>query len=47
MGVLILEIGHKQTNQSVKMLKENGFYINKVSKDLSKKDRCIVSTKIK
>ena len=45
-GILILEIGHKQKNQPVKMLKKNGFYINKVSKDLSKKDRCIVSTKL-
>ena len=45
-GILILEIGHKQKNQSVKMLKKNGFYINKVSKDLSNKDRCIVSTKL-
>jgi len=45
-GKLILEIGHKQKNQTVKMLKENNFYINKISKDLSKKDRCIVSTKI-
>ena len=45
-GKLILEIGHKQKNQSIKMLKKNGFYINKISKDLSKKDRCIVSTKL-
>ena len=45
-GKLILEIGHKQTNRTVKMLKENNFYNNKISKDLSKKDRCIVSTKI-
>jgi len=46
-GRLILEIGHKQRNQTVKMLKENNFYINKISKDLSKKDRCIVCTKLK
>ena len=45
-GKLILEIGHKQKNQTVKMLKENNFYINKIAKDLSKKDRCIVSTRL-
>ena len=28
------------------MLKENGFYINKLSKDLSGRDRCIVSTNL-
>ncbi len=45
-GKLILEIGYKQKNISIKILKENGFYINKISKDLSRKDRCIVSTKL-
>ncbi len=45
-GKLIMEIGHKQRNQSLKILKNFGFYINKISKDLSGKDRCIVSTKI-
>ncbi len=45
-GKLILEIGHKQKNQTIKMLKKNNFYINKISKDLSKKDRCIISTKL-
>jgi len=45
-GKLILEIGHKQKNQTLKMLKVNGFYINKLSKDLSGKDRCIVSTNL-
>ena len=45
-GKLILEIGYKQKNISIKILKENGFYINKISKDLSGKDRCIVSTKL-
>jgi release factor glutamine methyltransferase len=33
-GKLILEIGYKQKNQSLKILNENGFYINKISKDL-------------
>ncbi len=46
-GKLILEIGYKQKNECLKMLNENGFYINKISKDLSGKDRCIASTKIK
>ena len=45
-GKLIMEIGHKQRNQSLKLLKNFGFYINKISKDLSGKDRCIVSTKL-
>ena len=45
-GNLIMEIGHKQRNQSLKLLKHFGFYINKISKDLSGKERCIVSTKL-
>ena len=45
-GKLILEIGHKQKNKSVKILKDNGFYINKISKDLSGKDRCIASSRL-
>jgi release factor glutamine methyltransferase len=45
-GKLILEIGFSQTEEVRKILKENGFYTNKVLKDYGKKDRCIVSTKI-
>ena len=45
-GKLILEVGHRQKDQCSKMLNENGYYINKISKDLSGKDRCIVSTKL-
>ena len=45
-GKLILEIGHRQKNQCSKILNENGYYINKISKDLSGKDRCIISTKL-
>ena len=45
-GKLILEIGFGQLSKSVKILKQNGFYINKVSKDLAGKSRCIISTKI-
>jgi len=45
-GKLILEVGHRQKDQCSKMLNENGYYINKISKDLSGKYRCIVSTKL-
>ena len=45
-GKLILEIGHRQKNQCLKILNKNGYYINQVSKDVSGKDRCIVSTKL-
>ncbi len=44
---LILEIGHTQKNQCLKILRENGYFINKISKDLCGKYRCIVSTKLK
>ena len=45
-GKLILEIGFSQREKTKKILKENGFYTNKVLKDYGKKDRCIISTKI-
>ena len=45
-GKLILEIGHRQKNQCLKILNENSYYINYISKDLSGKDRCIISTKL-
>ena len=45
-GKLIIEIGHKQKNQTLRILNENCFFINKISKDLSGKDRCITSTKL-
>jgi len=45
-GKLILEIGFGQLNKSMKVLRQNGFYINKVSKDLAGINRCIISTKI-
>ena len=45
-GKLILEIGYKQKKQCIKILNDNKFYINKISKDLSGKDRCIISTKL-
>jgi len=45
-GKFILEIGFNQKNKVINLLKEKGFYINSISKDLAKNDRCIVSTKI-
>tara|TARA_B100000700_G_scaffold319861_1_gene415940 strand:+ start:411 stop:1259 length:849 start_codon:yes stop_codon:yes gene_type:complete len=45
-GKLIIEIGANQKNQTIKKLKENGFYVKKICKDLAGKDRCIISTKI-
>ena len=44
-GILILEIGFGQKNKVVSLLKDNGFYINRIIRDLSNKDRCIISTK--
>ena len=45
-GKLFLEIGFDQKYKVKKILKDKGFYINKVVKDLAKNDRCIISTKI-
>ena len=45
-GIFVLEIGFDQKNKVTNILKQNGFYINSVQKDLAKNDRCIVSTKI-
>tara|TARA_B100000886_G_C20376120_1_gene471836 strand:+ start:336 stop:1181 length:846 start_codon:yes stop_codon:yes gene_type:complete len=45
-GKLILEIGFDQSIKVKKILRDRGFYINKVVKDFGKNDRCIVSTKI-
>ena len=45
-GKLIIEIGDKQLNFTKEILRRNGFYINKIVKDLAEKNRCIVSTKI-
>ena len=44
-GNLILEVGYDQIYWTSSLLKRCGFFINKISKDLSKKDRCIISTK--
>ena len=45
-GKFILEIGFDQKNKVINLLKNKGFYINSISKDLAKNDRCIISTKI-
>ena len=45
-GKFILEIGFDQKNRVVEILKKEGFYINRVQKDLAKNDRCIICTKI-
>ena len=45
-GKLILEIGFDHKYKVKKLLKDRGFYINKVLKDYANNDRCIVSTKI-
>ena len=45
-GNLIIEIGDNQKNHSVEILRKNGFYVRKICKDLSGKDRCIISKKI-
>ncbi len=45
-GKFILEIGFDQKDKVVTILKKNGFYINKIQKDLENHDRCIVCTKL-
>ena len=45
-GKLVLEIAFDQKDRVKKLLKDNGFYINKTLKDFGKNDRCIISTKI-
>ena len=45
-GKLILEIAFDQKRDVAKILTDNGFYINKILKDLANNDRCIISTKI-
>ena len=45
-GKFVIEIGFDQKNKVISLLKEEGFYINSINKDLANKDRCIVCTKI-
>ncbi len=45
-GKFIIEMGFDQKFKVEQILKENHFYVNKVVKDYSGKDRCIVATKL-
>jgi len=45
-GKLILEVGLGQIRETKKILKLNGFYFDRIAKDLAGISRCIVSTKI-
>jgi len=45
-GKFILEIGFNQKNKVIKILKEEGFYVNTAIKDYGNNDRCVISTKI-
>ena len=45
-GKLVLEIAFDQKRKVKNLLRERGFYINSVLKDLGNNDRCIISTKI-
>ena len=45
-GKFFLEIAFDQKNKVIGLLKNKGFYINKILKDYSKNDRCIICTKI-
>ena len=45
-GKLFLEVGFDQTRETLKLLKLNGFYTNGVYKDLARKNRCVIATKI-
>ena len=45
-GKLILEIGFDQKIKVLRLLKNEGFFINKVVKDFANNDRCIIGTKI-
>ena len=44
-GKLVLEIAYNQKEEVKQLLKNKGFYINSVIKDLANNDRCIISTK--
>ena len=45
-GKLVLEIGHNQKDKVINMLKNNGFFVQRVIKDLGQNYRCITSIKI-
>ena len=45
-GKLILEIGKGQLTKSIKILRNNSFYVKEISKDLSRINRCIFAIKV-
>ena len=45
-GKLIFEIGNKHIEIIMKLLLDNGFYINKICKDIQSNPRVVISTKI-
>ncbi len=45
-GKLVFEIGEKQIDKAKYLLKKNGFYINKICRDISALPRVIISTKL-
>ena len=45
-GKFLLEIASDQKKVVKRLLKNKGFYINRILRDYGKNDRCIVSTKI-
>ena len=45
-GKFVIEVAFNQKLKVINLLKEKGFYINNVLKDLGNNDRCIISTKI-
>ena len=44
-GKLIVEIGSNQKYKVKSLLNNNNFFVNKIIKDLSGHDRCLISTK--
>ena len=46
-GLLAMEIGLGQSFNVCRLLKENGFYIYKITKDYQKIRRCIFAKKVK
>ena len=44
-GILIIEIAFDQTDKVKNILKENGYFIKDVVKDLAKNNRCLISIK--
>ena len=45
-GILVLEIAHDQRKKIKEILKNKGFFIKRIVKDLAGNDRCIISLKI-